>query len=199
MADGTTFNADDSDQNEVIVLGERTGSLSITGKRNRVVIGEGARFDGQIDITGDDNVVEIDRFATVRSSTIWSNANQSAVTIGRAAGVVSSSFQLAETSRIDAGAESASSAECWLATSDMHPIYSESSGKRVNPPRNISLGDRTWVGFRSIILKGSKMENGAILGAGSVLRGKVEAGAIACGNPAVQQAKGFRWDWNLPI
>ena len=39
MADGTTFNADDSDQNEVIVLGERTGSLSITGKRNRVAIG----------------------------------------------------------------------------------------------------------------------------------------------------------------
>ena len=104
---------------------------------------------------------------------------------------MSSSFQLAETSRIDVGAESASSAECWLATSDMHPIYSESSGKRVNPPRNISLGDRTWVGFRSIILKGSKMENGAILGAGSVLRGKVEAGAIACEIPLCSRRRDF--------
>lgn len=197
MADGTTFNADDLDQNEVIVLGERSGSLSITGRRNRVLIGEGARFDGQIEITGDDNLVEIGPWATVRSSTIWIASSNSRVEFGRAAGVISSSFQLAETSQIIIGEESAVSAECWMSTSDMHPIYSAATGRRLNPPRDIILGARAWVGFRSIVLKGARMGDDAILGAGSVLRGRVPAGTIACGNPATQQATGVRWEWNF--
>lgn len=197
MADGTTFDRDDLDQNEVIVLGERTGTLSITGKRNRVVIGEGARYDGTIEMVGDDNVIEIGPWATVRSSTIWIASSGSRVEFGRAVGVISSSFQLAETSRIIIGEESAISAECWMSTSDMHPIYSTATGRRINPPRDIILGARTWVGFRSVVLKGSKMGDDAILGAGSVLRGPVAAGTIACGNPATQQATGVRWEWNF--
>lgn len=189
--------ADDLDGNEIEILGERTGTLSIRGKRNRVLIGEGARFDGTIEIVGDDNIVEIDRFATVRGSVIWISADRSEVTIGKAAGVVSSSFQIAETSRIIVGEESAISAECWMSTSDMHPIYSKATGRRINPARDIILGNRVWVGFRSIVLKGSRMGDDSILGAGSVLRGKVADSSIACGNPATQQATGVRWEWDL--
>ena len=47
-----------------------------------------------------------------------------------------------------------------------------------------NIGNDVWVGANSIILKGVKIGDGAIIGAGSVVTKNIPAYAIAAGNPA---------------
>ena len=59
-----------------------------------------------------------------------------------------------------------------LHTSDYHSILDIKSTTRINSAKNIHLGDRVWIGLRSIILKGTNLPNNdTIVGAGSIVTG----------------------------
>jgi acetyltransferase-like isoleucine patch superfamily enzyme len=49
---------------------------------------------------------------------------------------------------------------------------------------DVVIGDDVWIGTRAIILPGTTIGDGAIIGAGAVVRGHVPAMAIAVGIPA---------------
>lgn len=48
----------------------------------------------------------------------------------------------------------------------------------------VNIGDCVWLGANVTILPGAQIGNGAVIGAGSVVRGIVPDGAIVMGNPA---------------
>jgi maltose O-acetyltransferase len=50
----------------------------------------------------------------------------------------------------------------------------------------VDIGRRAYVGAHAVILPGVRVGDGAIVGAGSVVRADVPAGAIVLGNPAVE-------------
>lgn len=50
----------------------------------------------------------------------------------------------------------------------------------------VRIGDRTFVGARSIILPGSEIGDDCIIGAGSVVRGRIPTGEVWAGSPAVK-------------
>lgn len=50
----------------------------------------------------------------------------------------------------------------------------------------ITIEDKVWIGFNSVILKGVTIGEGAIIGANSVVRNDVEPWTIVAGNPAVK-------------
>jgi acetyltransferase-like isoleucine patch superfamily enzyme len=54
----------------------------------------------------------------------------------------------------------------------------------VVPMRPIHIADKAWIGFNSIILKGVKIGEGSIVGAGSVVTKDVPPWTIVGGNPA---------------
>lgn len=49
---------------------------------------------------------------------------------------------------------------------------------------SVRIGDKAWIGFNTIILKGVNIGEGAIIGAGSVVTKDVEPWTIVAGNPA---------------
>jgi acetyltransferase-like isoleucine patch superfamily enzyme len=51
-------------------------------------------------------------------------------------------------------------------------------------PKAVHLGDRVWIGCRTIILKGVTIGDEAVVGAGSVVTKDVPAGTVAAGVPA---------------
>ena len=56
----------------------------------------------------------------------------------------------------------------------------------------VTIGNDVWIGDSVILLPGTKIGNGVIIGAGSVVRGTVPDYAIVTGNPA--QVTGYRED-----
>ncbi len=50
--------------------------------------------------------------------------------------------------------------------------------------RSILLGDNVWIGTRAVLLGGTSVGDGAIIGAGAVVGGEVPPFCIAAGNPA---------------
>lgn len=49
---------------------------------------------------------------------------------------------------------------------------------------DVIIGNDVWLGTRAIILPGARIGDGAIIGAGALVRGNIPAGAIAVGTPA---------------
>lgn len=76
---------------------------------------------------------------------------------------------------------------CIIVDSDFHAPWPAS--ERINSPglendRSVSIGNNAWIGMNCVILKGSQIGDGAIIGAGSVVTGEIPANAVAVGCPA---------------
>lgn len=74
-----------------------------------------------------------------------------------------------------------------IVDTDFHPLGPRA--RRADPTAGAShpivIEDDVFIGMNTIILKGSHIGRGAVIGAGSVVRGQVPAGQIFAGNPAV--------------
>ena len=66
---------------------------------------------------------------------------------------------------------------------DHHPIYNE-AGEQINQPKPVIIGDHVWIGLQSVIVRGSKIGEGAVIAANSLVGGRIKAGTMASGNPA---------------
>jgi len=49
--------------------------------------------------------------------------------------------------------------------------------------RPVRIGDKSWIGFNALVLKGVSIGEGAIVGAGSVVAGSIAPWSIVSGNP----------------
>ena len=59
--------------------------------------------------------------------------------------------------------------------------------KKMNEHRlkgNIDIGNDVWIGERSVLIYGTKIGDGAVIGAYSVVRGRVKPYSVVIGNPA---------------
>ena len=72
----------------------------------------------------------------------------------------------------------------WIRTADPHILYDSNSHDRINPSKNVMIGDHVWLGQNALILKGSVIGSGSTIGAASVVSGKrIESNTIYAGNP----------------
>ena len=66
---------------------------------------------------------------------------------------------------------------------DHHPILNE-KGEQINLPRPVVIGNHVWIGLKCTLLRGSRIGDGAVIAANSLVGGKIKAGTMASGNPA---------------
>lgn len=59
-------------------------------------------------------------------------------------------------------------------------VYNDAPGKQ----RITSIGNNVFIGMNSIILMGANIEDNVIIGAGSVVSGRIEKNSVYAGNPA---------------
>jgi Acetyltransferase (isoleucine patch superfamily) len=67
---------------------------------------------------------------------------------------------------------------------DDHHAFLNEQGERINPAKEVIIGDHVWIGLRCTILRGAKIGEGAVIAADSLVGGKINAGTMASGNPA---------------
>lgn len=75
------------------------------------------------------------------------------------------------------------SREVFIYDADHHPIVNE-KGEQINPPRPVVIGDHVWIGLKCTLVRGTKIGEGAVIAANSLVGGKIKTGTMASGNPA---------------
>ncbi len=82
-----------------------------------------------------------------------------------------------------------------IRNSDPHLIYDCETKSRINPTKSVLIGDHVWVGQDSLILKGSRIDSGSIVGGKSVVTSKhIHANSAWAGNPARKVKENVFWD-----
>ena len=155
-------------------LTERS-SIEINGSRNRVSIGR--RSGGCLRV----------RFQT----------DGAALEVGDACTVVDAVFSLHEPRRIVVGRGCMLSAGIWISVSDMHTLVDLDTGERLNPPEDVVIGDRVWLGYESKILKGAEIGSGSIIATAAVVTGRIPPNCMAAGIPA--RVVRERVSWRRPL
>lgn len=156
----------------------RNTHISIRGNNNTVDIGEGCNIVGlRMLIIGENNLVCFKKGVTI-------NASTTQPTVINALG--------GKTIYIGEGALLSNNIE--IHTTDYHGIYNL-GGKRINADKDIIIGNHVWLGLGVKILKGTKIADGCMIGAGSVLSGIYpKKNCIIAGNPAKIIKEQIFWD-----
>jgi carbonic anhydrase/acetyltransferase-like protein (isoleucine patch superfamily) len=175
-------------------LREQAGRIILEGDGNRVTIGPGCRmrigavirlYRGSAMTVGRDcdladiNVL-LDRAATL---IIGLEAGFSGVT----------NIRSPEGSSIHIGQGSLVATQTHIFASDMHPVVEVATGRRVNPPADVRIGDHVWIGTLSVVCKGSDIGAGSIVGACSLITGTFGENLALGGNPARVLRAGVTW------
>ena len=71
-----------------------------------------------------------------------------------------------------------------LAHDYSYSIVANKYNINLRPQAETKLGNNIFVGMNSIILMGSEIGDNVIIGAGSIVRGKIESNSVYAGNPA---------------
>lgn len=108
------------------------------------------------------------------------------VEIGKNCGISGSTIYAWDSIKI--GDHTLIGANCKIVDNDFHPIDLECRHKGLNEEYTrrapIEIGKDCFIGMNSIILKGTKLGNNVIVGAGSVVHGSFPDNCIIAGNPA---------------
>ena len=96
---------------------------------------------------------------------------------------------------IGIGSNSLISWNCTILDCDFHKIY-DSEDNIINSNQSIYIGDKVWVGNNVTILKGVKVHNNCIIGAGSVVSNSTnEENCIYAGVPIKKIRTKIKWEY----
>ncbi len=100
----------------------------------------------------------------------------------------------AEKIKVTIGRDCMLSDQIQIRAEDSHAIYDIESGNRINPSQDIYIGNHVWIGYRSTILSGTIIRDGAVIGFGSVVKGSFSNNVILAGVPAKTVKKNVAWE-----
>lgn len=184
--------------------------------RNHLVLNDARLYRCQIDFIGTGNVVEVGKDTILHQAriTVIGNGNrlkigelvrirggativvedsESQIVIGNSTTMTNPTIVCSEGGLISIGEDCMIAMGTCIRNSDGHAIIDTNSGLRINKAADISIGDHVWLGIQSLILKGSRIGNGAIIGAHSVVTSSVDPACVAVGSPAHSIRKNVQW------
>lgn len=148
--------------------GDENGSL-IVGKNSR------------IDVFGGNFSIKSGAFVEVKDG--------ARLILRGGGGYASRNLQIECRSEIDIGASVAIGPDVIIRDNDGHPTVPPSG----EPSRKVKIGNKVWIGARSIILKGVTIGDGSIVAAGSIVTRDVPSKVIVAGSPAKVIRENVTW------
>jgi acetyltransferase-like isoleucine patch superfamily enzyme len=176
----------------------RNASIDITGNKNLINVQSDCLFTNlKIIIRGDNNRIifgEGVRFN--RSGEIWIVGNNCVLELHASTGIESAHFAVTEDySKLIVNKNCMISTEVEIRTGDSHKILDITTKERINHARDVIIGERVWIGSGVTILKGVHIADGVILGARSLITKSVyEQNCIVAGIPAKVIRSQVTWE-----
>ena len=124
-----------------------------------------------IRIFGDNTKVYIGRDCNLTSLNIWTEDNDNEIHIGYHTSITGrTSLSAIEGTKIVIGDYCLFSQEIDFRTGDSHSVL-DKEGKRINPSKNISIGNHVWIGHSVKILKDTEIGDDSIVATGAIIAG----------------------------
>lgn len=77
---------------------------------------------------------------------------------------------------------------CMISDSDHHQVLND-EGEIANHPREVIIGDNVWLGVKSTVMRGTKIKSGSVVGANSIVMGRVKEKTLVMNEPAREFSK----------
>lgn len=155
--------------------------------RRRVIIGKRFLVQGRLDIRGPGTVIFGDYCGVISTryqvTTPWTHTPEAVIRFGNH--VLLTGTRLGCVSRIEV-ADWAGLSDARIMDSDFHPIEN-GEGHRSNVSgrsKPVVIGRNVWLAAGSMVLKGVRIGDNAVVGAGAIVASNVPDNAVVFGNPA---------------
>lgn len=166
------------------------------GTNNVVIVDAGASLTNcKLYFKGNNNQIHVSCGTHLENVTFWLEDDNNYIDIGK---MVSSEGNLelatCEGKKITIGDDCMFSYGIHVRTTDSHSIL-DTTGKRINPGADISIGNHVWIGADVMILKGTYVPDECVIGARSMVTSSVKAdvNSMIAGMPAKVIKKNISW------
>jgi len=169
----------DCGENQVLVNPEKSqmlnSKINFYGKNNILFIEDGVILkNSTISFNRDNSVVYLGRNRHNYFLNCSVN-NSNAVYIGQDCYINGTMNLIAsEGKNIIIGDDGLFSFGIWVRTADPHLIYDVDIKQRLNYSKSVLIGDHVWLGQQSLILKGTQIGSGSVLGGDSCVWQKAD-------------------------
>ena len=171
--------------------------ITTDGEYNQIVIGNDCRLNKvNLIVSGSHNQIIIGNAVCLNEVVIHTENNHNKISIGNNTTIHGNTdISAIEGTKVLIGEDCMFSRDIYISTGDGHTI-TDASSNRINPSKDILIGNHVWVGTQTIINKGVRIGNDSIIGAGAVCTGKCNDagdGVIYAGNPAKVVKSQVNW------
>ena len=181
------------------VINKSTNLLVIRdvyGEDNVIEIGENCKGKVKIKIRGERNTVIIGSDCSFGlDCSLWVEGNDSTIRIGSKTTMT----RRCQINCQESGRSIVLGEDCMLAntivvrTSDSHPIYDRETGERLNPAKDVRIGNHVWIAPDVKIMKGAVIGDGAIIGSDTTITKEVKPYEMVVGRPQKVVKTGINW------
>lgn len=173
----TRIRVDPGATGNVLVLGNSTSlpsSVLFQGRDNVAIFGDSIswRFDVDVRFSSDRGCLFMGRACSANGTSIIVEGDGCTISIG-------------DDCMFAAGTA--------VRSSDLHAISDRGSGRWLNPPADVLIEPHVWIGQDALIAKGARVGEGSVIGAKSLVTGRVPPHCITAGVPANVLRENVEW------
>lgn len=169
----------------------------IRGSNNRVIIEAGCYLDNVvIHMIGNNNIIKFSKNVHVGPGcSFWVEGNNCKIIIGEDTTFTQKvHFNAQEdNSEIVCGKDCMFSNTIIVRTSDSHAILNTETHKRINPAKNVIIGDHVWIAPSTTIMKGANIGSNTIVGSHTLVTKSAPSNVLVVGMPAKVVKEGVTW------
>ena len=161
---------------------------NIIGSYNVIEIGEGTIITGgSVYIRGNNNRLVIGSNCKIKKNcSFWMIGNNCSIILGNNVTMQHNNhFNVREDGRsIVIGSDCMLSNNIIVRTSDDHGIFDMETKQRLNPSKDVHIGNHVWIAPHSRIMKGADVGDGVVVGSNTMISKRVPENVLVVGMPA---------------
>ena len=171
-------------------------SIRIIGDNNRVIFKSGSRITNtDVSVSGSNHELIIDEFCIIQGCSFAFEDSNCSIIIGKNT-TMENYCELSSAepfSKIIVGDDCMFSVYVIIRTTDSHSIIDCKSKMRINPAKDVIIGNHVWLGIYTIVLKGVSIGDDCVIGARSIVTKSFPSNTLIAGSPATTIHESITW------
>jgi len=172
--------------------------VTINGTGNKVLIDPGLTrlYNCDITVRGSDCEIVVGADSNLHETSLYIEDDGGKISVGRHVTITGKThIAVIEGATVSIGDDCLFSDNIQIRVGDSHSILDATTGKRINPSKDVTIGNHVWIGNTVSILKGAVISDNSVVGAHSVVTGKsFPSNCVIGGFPAKVLKESVTWD-----